>query len=58
VRFAVLRFPGSRSEENEKAAVEKLRAWLEGQKIVGLGTPFLPATIRRGHPSRYGAMKC
>jgi len=35
-----LSFPGSRSEENEKAAVEKLRAWLEGQKIVGLGAPI------------------
>jgi hypothetical protein len=39
-RFAVLRFPGGRTTENEKAAIEKLTAWLEGQKIAGKGDPM------------------
>jgi SOUL heme-binding protein len=38
-RFAVLRFPGGRTAENEKAAIEKLTAWLDGQKIAGKGDP-------------------
>lgn len=39
-RFAVLRFPGGRTAENEKAAIDKLKAWLDGQKIAGKGEPL------------------
>jgi hypothetical protein len=39
-RFAVLRFAGGRTAENEKAAIEKLTAWLEGQKIAAKGDPM------------------
>lgn len=39
-RFAVLRFPGERSEANEKAAVEKLLGWLKEQKITPVGAPM------------------
>ena len=39
-RFAVLRFVGGRSAEIEKAAIEKLTAWLDGQKIAGKGDPI------------------
>jgi hypothetical protein len=39
-RFAVLRFGGGRTTENQRATVEKLRAWLEGQKIPGNGDPI------------------
>ncbi len=39
-RFAVLRFGGGRTAENEKAAIEKLTAWLAGQKIAGKGDPI------------------
>ena len=39
-RFAVLRFDGGRSAENEKAAIEKLIAWLEVEKITGKGEPI------------------
>lgn len=39
-RFAVLRFAGGRTAENEKAAIEKLKAWLDGQKIAGKGEPL------------------
>ena len=39
-RFAVLRFAGGRTAENEKAAIEKLTAWLDGQKIAGKGAPI------------------
>ena len=39
-RFAVLRFAGGRTVENEKAAIEKLTTWLEGQKIAGKGDPI------------------
>lgn len=39
-RFAVLRFGGGRTVENEKAAIEKLAAWLDGQKIAGKGDPI------------------
>lgn len=38
-RFAVLRFDGSRTAGNEKAAIAKLTAWLEAQKLTGKGTP-------------------
>ncbi len=38
-RFAVLRFSGSRTTENEKTAIEKLKAWLTAQKIAGQGEP-------------------
>jgi len=39
-RFAVLRFAGGRTAENEKAAIEKLTAWLDGHKIAGKGSPI------------------
>jgi hypothetical protein len=39
-RFAVLRFAGGRTAENEKAAIEKLTAWLDGQKIARKGDPI------------------
>ncbi len=39
-RFAVLRFAGGRTAENEKAAIEKLTAWLDGQKVAGKGAPI------------------
>lgn len=39
-RFAVLRFGGGRTAENEKAAIEKLTIWLEGQKLAGKGDPI------------------
>ena len=38
-RFAVLRFGGGRTDENEKEAVEKLTAWLAAQKLEGKGEP-------------------
>ena len=37
--FAVLRFGGGRTTDVEKTAVEKLRAWLETQKLTGKGAP-------------------
>lgn len=39
-RFAVLRFEGGRTKENEQAATEKLSSWLEGQKIAAKGEPL------------------
>jgi len=39
-RFAVLRFEGGRTAAVEKAAIEKLLAWLDAQKIVGKGDPI------------------
>ena len=36
----MLRFAGGRTVENEKAAIEKLTAWLEGQKLAGKGDPI------------------
>jgi hypothetical protein len=39
-RFAVLRFEGGRTAENEKVAIDKLTAWLDGQKIAGKGEPI------------------
>ena len=39
-RFAVRRFGGGRTAENETGAVAKLRAWLGGQKIAGQGEPI------------------
>ena len=39
-RFAVHRFEGGRTKENESAAREKLLAWLEGQKIAAKGAPI------------------
>ena len=38
-RFAVLRFRGGRTAENEKAAIEKLTAWLVAEKLTGKGAP-------------------
>lgn len=38
-RFAVFRFSGSRTTENEKTAIEKLNEWLTAQKIVGRAEP-------------------
>lgn len=39
-RFAVLRFGGERTAENEKAGIEKLTTWLAGQTIVGKSDPI------------------
>jgi len=38
-RYAVLRFGGGRTAENEKAAIEKLKAWLGVQKLAEKGAP-------------------
>ena len=40
-RFAVLRFDGGRTAENEKAAIEKLKAWLATEKLIGKCAPTL-----------------
>jgi hypothetical protein len=39
-RFAVFRFTGRRTEKNEKAAIEKLQVWLDGQKIAAKSDPL------------------
>jgi DNA gyrase inhibitor GyrI len=39
-RFAVLRFAGGRSAENEKNAITALRAWMTAQKLTGQGEPL------------------
>ncbi len=39
-RYAVLRFGGGSTAENEKTAIEKLTAWLDGQKIARKGDPI------------------
>ncbi len=39
-RLAVLRFDGGRTAENEKAAIEKLKAWLDAEKLAGKGAPI------------------
>jgi DNA gyrase inhibitor GyrI len=39
-RFAVLRFPGGRSADNENKAIEKLKTWLKAEKITGKGDPI------------------
>jgi len=54
-RYAVLRFAGGRTPENEKAAIGKLGAWLGAQKITGEGDPlfayydppWIPIFLRR-----------
>ena len=54
-RMAVLRFDGCRTPENEKAAVEKLKAWMVAQKLEGQGDhmfayydpPWTPVFLRR-----------
>ena len=54
-RFAVYRFEGGRTRENEVAAQKKLTEWLEGQKIAAKGAPIFayydppwtPAFLRR-----------
>ena len=38
-RFAVLRFDGGRTAENEKAAIEKLNVWLGAEKLAAKGAP-------------------
>ena len=39
-RFAVMRFGGDRTAENEKTGIEKLKTWLSAQKIAGKGEPI------------------
>ena len=39
-RFAVLRFGGGRTAENEEKAIGKLKAWLEAGKLVAKGEPI------------------
>ncbi|MEI6655090.1 MAG: heme-binding protein [Verrucomicrobiota bacterium] len=38
-RWAVLRWGGSRTAQNEQGASAKLKAWLDAQKITGKGEP-------------------
>ncbi len=38
-KFAVLRFDGGRTAENENAAAAKLQAWLDAEKLSGQGAP-------------------
>ena len=38
-RFAVLRFDGGRTAENEKAAAATLQAWLDAEKLSDQGAP-------------------
>ncbi len=38
-RLAVLRFDGGRTAENEKVAIEKLKAWLDAEKLIGKSAP-------------------
>ena len=40
-RFAVLGFDGGRTAENERAAIEKLKARLDAEKLRGKGAPTL-----------------
>lgn len=56
-RFAVRRFGGGRTAENETGAVAKLRAWLGGQKLPAKANRSLPTTTHRGRPSSYAATK-
>lgn len=54
-RFAVLRFDGGRTAENETAAIEKLKARLDAEKLSGHGAPtfayydppWTPTVLRR-----------
>jgi DNA gyrase inhibitor GyrI len=54
-RFAVLRFSGGRTAKNEAKAIEKLKAWLDRNKIAGHGSvmfayydpPWTPFFMRR-----------
>ena len=39
-RYAVLRFAGTRTPKNEKAAIEKLKILLDAQKLTGKGDPL------------------
>ena len=39
-RYAALRFFGTRTAGNEKAAIEKLKAWLSAQKLTAMGDPL------------------
>lgn len=39
-RYAVMRFPGRQSGENEQAALEKLTAWTAAQKLRTRGEPI------------------
>lgn len=39
-RFAVLRFDGARTADNETAAIEKLESWLKAENIEATGTPI------------------
>jgi len=40
-RYAVLSFFGFRTTTNEKAAIDKLKAWLGAQKLHGTGDPLI-----------------
>jgi len=39
-RFAVFRFDGNRTAENEEKAASKLKAWLEAEKLTAKGAPM------------------
>ena len=38
-RFAVFRYSGRRTDENETAALQKLQDWMEKEKTAGNGAP-------------------
>jgi len=40
-RYAVLSFSGSHKTKNEKAAIDKLKEWMDTQKLTGLGDPLI-----------------
>ena len=54
-RFAVLRFSGGRNSENEAKALERLKAWVQAQRLRALSgpvygyfdPPWTPAFLRR-----------
>jgi len=51
-RFAVMRFGGDRTAENEKTGIEKLKTWLSALEDCGKRRTHLPHTMtRRGRPS-------
>lgn len=54
-RFAVLRFPGGRTNENESLAVAELQSWMKTQNLTAAAEPFfayydppwIPTFLRR-----------
>lgn len=48
-RYVVLRFPGGRMAENEAKAIQRIKAWFDGQRLTGKGEPKFACTARHGH---------